>query len=311
MIHAADSETPEMQAAYWVAVMSEPDVPPHVERQFELWMSAAPEHAGLYADCLAAYDAPALGRALTQVRAQRWRPWLPYSAAAAAVLIAGVMGWGVWSLRPPSAEPAHLMALTTGPGEHLSAPLPDGTRIELSGGTELKIRYGAQRRVVEMLRGEAYFDVAHDAARPFVIAAHKTEIEVVGTAFNTDLLPEGAEVSVYRGHVRVRDEGRTHDLRAGDRYTAAGTPPLSHFDASAEPDWRSGWFEADAVPLSRLVEEINRFSKVPVRLRYAATGRVIVSGRYHLSDPDLVLKALENGYDIRVTRTGDMILLDR
>ncbi|ESQ85119.1 hypothetical protein AEAC466_05255 [Asticcacaulis sp. AC466] len=315
MIRAIDQqrlETPEEQAAGWLIRMQGPIIEAHVERQFELWISADERHAMAYADILATYDiAGEIAAEGPRKSGQTLAPWYGLGAAVAACLVLGlVVSRGLPAQSP---VPQHTATLTTGPGETLDIPLPDGTRIALSGASAMRVSYTSGARHVDLTRGEAYFDVAHDEHRPFVVTVHKTEVRVLGTAFNIDLLSgDQSEVSVYRGRVRVAADGKKRDLTVGQKVMTgeSGLTPVS-FEAGEGPDWRSGWFDAEETSLTRLVDELNRYATRPIRLEGAALSHITISGRFKISDPERVIRSLKTGYGLRSSVRNNVLVLTK
>jgi len=124
----------------------------------------------------------------------RW--WPAVGLAAALALVAGVS----WSRRAAPVEaPARY---ETAVGGQRTIALPDGSELRLNTDTAVSVGFGAGERRVTLERGEAFFQVAKDAARPFVVAAGRTEARVLGTAFVVRLREEESEVLVAEGHVK-------------------------------------------------------------------------------------------------------------
>lgn len=317
-LHAFDDMDREEAAAYWVTVMSGPDVPAHRERLFEAWISADPDNAMAYADCLACYDSASVEEAAHVVRAKSAQNgYGVWGGALAASLALVVIGGGLWAggVRLPgalSAEKGYTQTLETTPGQILTARLPDGSQVSLNGDTLVSVHFAGRDRAITLKRGEAYFDIAHDATRPFVVEAAGSHVRVLGTAFNIDLLPGGgAEVAVYRGRVRVEAHHASRDLGVGERVmTDSALTPVT-FDVAEAPDWQGGWFEADNISLARLVSEVNRFSSVPVRIDAPDLAARKVSGRFKVSDTDKVLKGLKQVYGVRIRRDENVIVLTK
>ncbi|ESQ85472.1 FecR family protein [Asticcacaulis benevestitus] len=308
----------EEAAAYWVMVMSGPNVPAHRERLFETWISADPGNAMAYADCLACYDSASLGEAALVARAKSSQHRsVVWGGALAASLALVMIGGGMWfgGLRLPGALPAekgYTQTLETTPGQMLTARLPDGSQVVLNGDTQLSVHFAGRDRAITLRRGEAYFDIAHDVTRPFTVEAAGSHVRVLGTAFNIDLLPAGgAEVAVYRGRVRVEAHHEVRDLGVGERVLTDGALIPAAFDVAEMPDWQGGWFEADNISLTRLVGEVNRFSSVPVRIDAPDLAARKISGRFKVSDTDKVLKSLKQVYGIKIVREENVIVLTK
>lgn len=308
----------EDAAAEWVVIMSAPVVSAHVERQFDLWIRADPDHARLYADLLATWHSEALPPALeTQGRVDRRRIWsrqlgLIAGGAIAAGLVIGLVGAKVpLPFAPESA--VYTTAIATGGGEFQDVALPDGSHIALSGHSAVTVRFDKDRREVRLERGEAYFDVARDKNRPFIARAATTQVKVIGTAFNIDL-PDAkrVEVSVYRGKVEVAAGGQSNALTAGQKWIGRdGGLSIVRFEAVTAPDWQGGWYEAEDVALERLISEVNRFSTQPITVPDAVLASKPVSGRFKVSDPALVLSGLEQVYGLKVRRDKTVIVLTK
>jgi transmembrane sensor len=307
----------EDMAAYWVMVMSGPNVPAHRERMFEAWMSADPENAMAYAECLACYDSAAVEEAAHVARTHKSPSQYGIWGGAVAASLTLVALGGLWAggVRLPSSAPVdkgYTETLQTETGQMLTARLPDGSQVSLNGDTLVNVHFIGRNRAITLKRGEAYFDIAHDVTRPFVVEAAGAHVRVLGTAFNIDLLPAGgAEVAVYRGRVRVVAHEQSRDLGVGERVTTDGALTPVVFDVAEAPDWQGGWFEADNISLARLVSEVNRFSSVPVRIDAPDLAARKVSGRFKVSDTDMVLKSLKQVYGVRVSRDKNVIVLTK
>lgn len=157
--------------------------------------------------------------------------------------------------------------------------LEDGSTIELNRGAQVSVRFRKDKRVIDLLSGEAHFTVAKDARRPFVVRARGTVVQAVGTAFNVLLDSEEVEVIVTEGRVLVNpsiattresivveSEPLVRKLSAGQRSVVSLNseiqPPLvEEFpleNLERRLAWKNEMLEFTDAPLSEVILEFNR-----------------------------------------------------
>ncbi len=137
---------------------------------------------------------------------RRRRPWIR-AAGLAAVLLLGVAGW----MGMHQAAPSGITYATT-IGEHRNITLDDGTRVTMAPGSRISVDFSSDLRIIRLRRGEAGFDVVHNASRPFRVYAGSSMIQDVGTRFSVNRLPSGTIVSVTEGRVAVSANHSATDI---------------------------------------------------------------------------------------------------
>ena len=139
------------------------------------------------------------------------RPRRRFIAAAASVLLAALVGFFVYVERDSSDQELY----TTGVGEQASFPLQDGSVITLNAQSALRVDYGEEAREIELMAGEAMFDVERDPGRPFRVTTDRAVIEAVGTQFNVRSRGDNTTVTVVEGIVDVQPTA-PNDLPPGE-----------------------------------------------------------------------------------------------
>jgi transmembrane sensor len=238
------------------------------------------------------------GRAL----AADWRIWGGGLAFVSAIAAA------VFVFKPLSVE-----TYSTRVGEISSVRLDDGSQVRLNTDSKLRIRFSGGQRRVELLRGQAYFEVAHDAARPFVVAAGDAKVRAIGTQFDVRRLGEETQVVLAEGKVAVGQKATHWTLTPGQGVTlggADGRAPPRPVDVAAMTSWRTGRLTLHDVTLADAVAELNRYSKTKILLTTSAPGSLKISGAFEAGDLDDFVAAATTAYDLKDRRlpNGDIEL---
>lgn len=258
-------------------------------------------------------------------RAPRARLWeqVPraFAGGIAAMLLVGI-GGGIVAWRtsrspikgaPAMTVPTHEYA--TARGQRAELTLADGTRIWMSVASRLRVPadYNVARRDV-YLDGEAYFEVVHDPARPFVVHAPQTVAEDLGTRFVVRAYRDDATaiVTVAEGRVAVRSDRQTHARgvalergQAAHVDTAGLITILSLPDAeAADIGWRDGGLQFRRVPFADVARELERWYDVQITLSDTSMASVPLTARFDNKSLDGVLRALGSTLDVRYERRG-------
>ena len=210
-------------------------------------------------------------------------------------------------------------------GEQKLVTLADGSTVQLNTATAIGVDLQPQQRRVTLRQGEAFFSVAPDPSRPFIVEAGDSEIRVIGTKFNVRIDDRGvALVTVLEGRVKVLNphvgEARTvarpaiQDLSSGE--SAAVAPEVSAVRiAAVNPakltSWREGRIYFDRDPLSKVIEEINRYSETRFVIPDPGVGALTLSGVFRTGDTDSVAFALRESYGLDIRRDGRQIEIVR
>lgn len=196
-------------------------------------------------------------------------------------------------------------------GEIRQVQLSDGSLVTLGSDSALADHFDGGARNVELLRGEAYFEVRPDPARPFTVKAGSAAVRVTGTAFDVRLDDHRTQVAVTHGSVKLSDQ-RLHApeldtaLRAGDQvrldYTAA-TLQRSRLQASQVASWRQQQLIANDLSIGELVEQLRRYHRGLILLPDSSLAGETVTGVYDLRDPQAALRAIvqAHGGQLKVT----------
>lgn len=290
-------------------------------REDEAALAERPPSAA--ADIQAVLDDPALGQALSEVaavrrlsdedvRAMRDGRHRALGSGLAAVLVA-MAGVGAWQSGIFLPSPPAVQHIETKRGEQRNVQLADGSTVELDGATSLDVTIDGKSRVVELRRGEAYFDIAHETERPFVVRAGGSNTRVLGTAFSIDLSQRAVKLAVYRGKVQFGGAGSGKAgvvVPAGWRTSFTGGSPTTptRFD-TAQQDWRQAWVDTDDMVLGELVEALNRRSGPVIAPPPARLASLPLAGRVKLDDAEELLGALGEIHGFRIAREGDQLRL--
>jgi transmembrane sensor len=245
---------------------------------------------------------------------RHWSHRLIPAAAAAMVLLLG----GAAFLRPPeqiwSAYCASADALR-------NVALSDGSLLQLDRDSIVAVRFEAQRRRIDVLRGGALFDVAHDPARPLFVQLGANVLQDIGTVFDAHQDDSGGRITVISGEVQVRKKkvptwlspldslttGQTiADLGAGQQARMRQDGSLDVLDRQADLALNTAWLPADIhferASVGDVARRFNAYSARPLLIddhRIAATR---ISGRFHARDMEAFIAYLSTLPGVHVVR---------
>jgi transmembrane sensor len=322
-VDMSERETPEAiydRAVEWVASVDRSRDDPAAKVELECWLAGDPRRRGAYFRAQAAWAmldrASVLGSQVTDDHvslarriSRRQMVWGGGAIAASGVIVAS--GIALWSDSPVRIE--------TATGEIRRVPLADGTLVAVNTRTTLGIDLKPATRRIVLDRGEAWFEVAHDRSRPFIVEAGDVRVKAVGTAFSVRRSDGGASVQVTDGVVEVWSVGDVSNIRrvsAGARtFVSNFTGPQQARMASPDIDrslaWRSGQLIFDGETLGEAAAEFNRYNVVQVRISDPALASEKFVGRFHTNEPDAFARAAATILGARDIADGDTIILSR
>lgn len=240
--------------------------------------------------------------------------WVPASLAAGIVAAVLVLGFG--GLSDTGVDVVHYASAAA----QRQIILPDGTSVHLDVRTEIDVQLGAGIRQINLHRGRALFDVAHDAERPFVVTAGDGRVTALGTAFQVYrrsshevivTLTEGAvEVSsdTERGRARHQRLAPGEELRITHESDAWRKQRI---DVAASTSWAEGRHVFRDSPLTEAVDEVNRYAPRRVVIADPSLRDLTVSGSFVTGDSASIVAAFAAVLPIRAAESGDEILLFR
>lgn len=310
-------------AAAWAARVDRGPLSDEDQAALEAWAARDPRRAGAYAKALAVSAhldrAAALGAdfapadhpaARAAARTMGRRRLLATGGLLAAASVVGAVGYGALNLRG---------RVATGKGDIRRAPLSDGSAVTLNTDTAIRTTFDGNIRRVELLRGEALFDVAKDAARPFVVVAGDVRVRAVGTSFTVRAHADGrvgvvvreGVVEVWRGAgskpVRVAAEQAVQVAGAG-----VLTPsPIGAAAIDRAMAWRQGQIDLDGLTLGEAAAEFARYSDRRIVIDDPAVAAMKMTGLFSASDPDGFAKAAALSLGLRVATEANGVRLSR
>jgi transmembrane sensor len=314
------SEPETAKAVRWYVRLRAQDSTLAERRAFQTWLTQDAGHAHAYErarnvsgliDQLAQQDprlrelaAAALkDRAASRPRTLQWR------AAAALMLGIGLAAMLVQKSER-DAEPAIAHYMNGGVQQQLIG-LSDGSRVHLDVGAELDVRMTNSERILNLRGGRAYFEVAHDSSRPFAVAAGGVSTVALGTRFQVVLGTQGVTVTLAEGSVAVSVQGASgwrEVLQPGQQLqlSVGGADRKRHdVDAAEVLGWASGRLVFRDAQLTDVLEEINRYATVKLRLGDASLANVPVGGTFVTgADSAQVAAALSAALPLSTVQVG-------
>jgi transmembrane sensor len=198
-------------------------------------------------------------------------------------------------------------AYVTEVGGHATVPLADGSRIELNTDTKVRAALEETERAVWLDRGEAYFEVAKDASRPFVVYAGDRKITVLGTKFSVRRQGDRVVVAVAEGKVRldsVRRQKPPAVVTGGDVViaNAAATlvTPKSLERVESELAWRRGLLMFDKASLVEAAAEVNRYNRKKLVVEDETAAAIRITGSFEAENVDAFARLLREAFGLSV-----------
>lgn len=187
--------------------------------------------------------------------------------------------------------------IQTSVGQIKEITLPDGSSMILDAQSAVALDFDGTQRGVRLLKGQAWFDVTHDAIHPFRVTANFSEITVKGTAFNVDTGKLEDAVALERGRIEVNalnDTAQSSILLPGEMITASADKlsNISAFKSDETLSWKSGWIIFSEKPLRDALTEINQYYAGKIFILNGSLADVSVSGSYRIDNIDAALDGI-------------------
>lgn len=303
------------EAAAWFVRLQEPNVDVEEQLRFDAWLDEHPQHReefqllqGLWTatDLLSMSRLQALAE--TPPPRRERRPLLRYAVAASVLAVA--LGLGLFSgLNHPGGYRAEF---ATALGERKHVALPDGSVIDLNSRSRLQVRYEQNRRVIELIAGEAMFSVEHDPSRPFVVEAGSGKVTVTGTRFDVRRDATQTRVAVEQGTVKVQasdaPDNQFINLSAGlgTSVDAHGRVLPAYAVNPAElTAWRNGKLVFNNASLSEVAAQVSRYRDKPLIVSEPNVASLRLTSVFRSDDTDALLKALPSILPVTVRTLAD------
>lgn len=313
------------QDAEWFAKLQSDSLSPNDSAEFCEWLAEKPSHEQGLEECEAAWDLlgslkgePDLDCLLAEYQsedlpsANKISPWhLNHFAQAASVAVIAI---AIGLLFSGFSNKTYQTAV----GEQRLITLEDGSTVFLNSHTLIEVNYSNRLRSIELERGEALFNVAHNKIRPFEVTTGNRLTRAVGTSFNIAMRNQQTTVSVLEGVIEIEP---THE-----RMTTTTLPQLvkgdeiSYWANGANTDIHAADLEKivaltqgkiifEDQALSQVIEEYNKYSSKPMIIGSAHLNNIMVTGIFRINDADALLFILEESFDIEHINSDEKVVL--
>lgn len=328
------------EASSWVARLSSDQVAESDLQEFSLWLAENNDHKSAYdeitelwldfgavkhlpIDIATTHEnsdenvAPTVGDTLVSTTdkvtgilgktTRALRSWPSGIAIAASVFFAIAVIPGLF-IQP---EPLRYI---TAVGESKSVNLADGSVITLNTNTRLEVLFDEKQRRITLDHGEAFFEVAKDPDRPFIVNNCSSEVRAIGTAFNVHCSLGSSSVAVTEGIVKVTDSIPDRSRETSQMLSMGEGTVLSDSTGLTSPNklnidriatWRHGELIFNNTLISDVLDEINRYSNMPIGLGSPELRNLRVTGRFGIEDRALLLKALKQSLSLSSETSED------
>ncbi len=321
---SSQSDDVIQQAVAWTVQLDRNDLSPDEIEQFSAWLSEDPRHeiefqkasmvwSGVPRQAISLYGTEDLSLLdkLETFFSQRKGQWLAASMACIVLLISAFL---VIQFNAPAVD-----SFETAHAERRTIKLEDGSEVFMNGETKLSIHYTERLRLVTLDQGEAFFDVAKDASRPFIVDLKSGTARALGTKFNIRADTQHTKVSVVEGRVEVKHENTISTdervsktiLEVGQQiaYDSTGSATLEAINVNQIATWRHGRVTFDNQELETIIAEVNRYRKVPIIFADPELKQRRLSGSFGIDKTDDFLLALQTLSVAEVVDRGDSIAL--
>ncbi len=320
------------QAAEWFVILRSSSLSGKDKQAFKAWCGQSTDHQKAYDeyeqfwqstqaleddnDMLGAYEEILARRRAAYGGWRRGALWaVPIAALVLFVVVSGLLT-SLW----PGGE-----VYDTGVGEQRTVMLADGTTVKLNTNTHLSVSYSSASRHIELVRGQAFFNVARDEGRPFSVHYGDTSVLALGTQFDVYQKPGALQVTIVEGKISVskspeglgsKKEEKLLAAASGDRVVQqivsaqGGLSDVSKTKVNAVMAWQDQKLIFDDKPLPEALAEVNRYSRRKIRLGDDKLTSLRLSGVFQVSQQDLVVDMIRDYFSIRVEtdEKGDLIL---
>lgn len=296
----------EQAATAWVLRLDRHGATPELQQALDQWLAGDSRRRGAYLRAQAAWLL--LDKAADEHRAAADAPHFGLSRRrliiGGATALAASLG-GVALFLPRERYRTSL-------GEIRRVPLADGTTAAINTQSLVDVAYEEDRRLVRLERGEAWFQVAKDPARPFLVEAGRIRVQAVGTAFSVRRRDKGVEVLVSEGVVEAwcdGDDARRLRLAAGARAfitedALEDAPVAKIVTTPSEVDralaWRAGKIDLAGETLSEAIAEFNRYNKRQIILADPGLASQRFFGIFRTDDPEAFAMAVRQSLQVPI-----------
>jgi transmembrane sensor len=298
------------------------------QHQFESWLMQDPRNAEYFAEARLVWKALADVHYDTELYGNK-AGWIESilgrfssagtQVAAASVAVVAAAAILLFTGLPRSVAPdvkARTHHFATAKETTRLITLADGTVLTLGPMSKIKMTWTETSRRAELSAGSAFFEVAHNAARPFTVATVFGDVRVTGTSFDLQLYDDVLAIAVSQGSVRVSQLpgmqtaklSATINLSAGQemRATHAGFSAIRRVDPTELGAWRSGRLVYVHAPLSQVIADTNRYSERSITVD-PDVGRLRLSGTFDARDIDTLLINIDEALPVQLVETNSTV----
>lgn len=305
------------QAARWAARLDRAALSADETARLEAWLAQEPRARGALLKAEATLSLLDRARALNAVipvpeyEPVYGRRRFLVAAGVFGAFAVGIGGAAIW-LRGPR-------RYSTETGEVRRVPLADGSVVAINTESAIVVEIKPDLRQIRLTRGEAWFQVAKDASRPFVVEAGRARVRAVGTAFSVRRREGGADVLVTEGTVEtwsIGEEGQGVLVSAGAKAFIADYEPPKPIAASMNTidrtlAWRDGQIALEGETLAYAVSEFNRYNAKKLVIEDAALAQEKLVGQFRTTEPDEFARAVESAMGAVTSTDGSTIRISR
>ncbi len=316
---ADDAKSTRARAADWHDRRERGDWSEADQIALDAWLAASPAHVVAYLRVDAAWQRADRLSALKQsppenAHGARRRFKFRFGSFAAGFGVLTVLGIAAavypWSPR----EQVYATAI----GGHKTLTLDGGSQIELNTNTVLRVSMNGAPRKVFLDKGEAYFQIRHDASHPFVVMVAGHRVTDLGTKFAIRNETGHVRVTMVQGRVQfggADNSVRPATLTPGDVLVATGdavsVTRKQVAKLTAELGWRQGVLVFDSTALSDAVNEFNRYNRTKLVVADSAAARMPIDGKFRAHDVTAFTFLVQSVLGLHVTNHGDETVISR